>query len=102
VRRQLSKLPTDDVNQTSFKPIKLTHTTPETTKEISKRSRLGSSSKPGCDHCQHVLQLSVEHEIDRLRGEFRAKERDLMEMMVSRVNQIGMLEHKIGHLSKMF
>jgi hypothetical protein len=27
-----------------------------------------------CDHCEHVLRLGVEHEIDRLHGEFRVKE----------------------------
>jgi hypothetical protein len=55
-----------------------------------------------CDHCQHVLQLNVEHEIDRLRGEFRAREKDLLEMIVSRINQIGMLEHKVENLTKIF
>lgn len=46
--------------------------------------------------------MNVEHEIDRLRGEFRAKEKDLMEMMVSRINQIGLIEHKVENFSKMF
>jgi hypothetical protein len=44
----------------------------------------------------------VEHEIDRLRGEFRAREKDLLEMIVSRINQIGMLEHKVENLTKIF
>lgn len=44
------------------------------------------SQAGSCQHCQHVLQLNVEHEIDRLRGEFRQKERDLLENLEQKVN----------------
>ena len=45
-----------------------------------------------CAHCQHMVQLCIEHEVERLHLEFQSRERDLMEQLVGKIQRVSALE----------